>query len=64
MGICPECQKEKMQVIGTEKFKHDGNIDNLSNWQNIDNQNYLIYTVWYCSKCHILFLRKPNKVYG
>ena len=59
MGICPECQKQEMEVIGTEKFLNGAN-DNFA----VGNKAYTIYTVWYCKKCNVLYLREPKTVFG
>ena len=63
MGICPECQKEQMVIIGTEKF-HIDSVYRKTNWQNTDTQKYMIYTVWYCHKCNVMILREPKSVFG
>ena len=59
MGKCVECQ-EDMVVIGTEKFVVEQDIKNFE----IENCCYKIFTVWYCSKCNVLYLREPKTVYG
>ena len=61
MGKCPECQKEEMVVIGTEKFSpHEVGQANFS----VSGIAYDILVAHYCKKCNVIFLREPKKVYG
>jgi len=62
MVKCVECQKD-MIIIGTEKFKCNDYKDR-KNWQVMENQMYLIFTVWYCKSCDIVMLREPKYICG
>jgi hypothetical protein len=60
MAICPECQKENMTVIGTEKFNCTENESNFS----VAGYSSKIFITNYCKKCNIMVFREPDKVYG
>lgn len=65
MGICPNCQKEQMIVIGTDKHIGKRTInDERKNWFFHGDTCYFYYTVWYCNTCNVIMLREPDLIYG
>ena len=58
MGKCPDCQSP-MKVIGTEKFLSYKEEPNFT-----FDHPFIIYTVWYCENCNVIFLREPGRVYA
>ena len=69
MVICPECQKEEMVAIGTQKFEWEGRLDGSSNWwtQMVSKEydkTWKLYVVTYCKKCNVIHLQEPKMIFG